>query len=132
MCEHDVFVCEVWEVNKAKRSPVPKDGLTRVKETLDYVRCDNLSPVSPVLVVGHEYAIGFQNRYSCYGRVYFLKNRDGVAAKFEQFCVDIGRQNVMVTDCASEVGGGEVKTFCGSKNIRQESIICTIYTREER
>ena len=37
VCENDVFVCEVCEVNKAKRRPVPKDCITRAKEPLDYV-----------------------------------------------------------------------------------------------
>ena len=44
--ENDVFVCEMCEVIKAKRRPVSKDCITRAKETLDYVHCDVLAPVS--------------------------------------------------------------------------------------
>ena len=60
--ENDVFMCEVSEVNKAKRRPVPKDCITRTKETMDYVHGDVLGPVSPVSVVGQNFAIGFQDR----------------------------------------------------------------------
>ena len=125
MCQNDVFVCEV---NKAKRRPVPKDCITRAKEPLDYVHCDVLGPVSPVSVDGHKYAIGFQDSYSRYGKVYFMKSRDEVAAKFVQYCADIGKPRVLVTDCAKEFVGGD-KTFCRNKGIRQET--SAPYTPEE-
>ena len=76
--------------------------------------------MSPVSVDGHKYAIGFQDSYSRYGKVYFMKSRDEVAAKFEQYCADIGKPRVLVTDCAKEVVGGDMKTFCRNKGIRQE------------
>ena len=129
VCENDVFVCEVCEVNKAKRRPVPKDHITRSKETLDYVHCDVLGPVSPVSVDAHKYAIGFQDSYSRYGKVYFMKSRDEVAAKFKQYCADIGKPRVLVTDCAKEFIGGDMKTFCRNKGIRQET--SALYTPEE-
>ena len=68
--ESDVFVCEVCEVNRARRRPVPKDCITRAKETLDYVHCDVLGLVSPISREGCKYAIGFQVCYSPYGTVY--------------------------------------------------------------
>ena len=74
---------------------------------MDYVHCDVLGPVSPVLVDRHKYAIGFQDSYSCSGKVYFIKSRDEVAAKIDQYCADIGKPRVLLTDCAKEfVGGG--------------------------
>ena len=125
--ENDVFVCEVCEVNKAKRRPVPKDCITRANETLDYVHFDVLEPVSPVSVDDHKYAIGFQGSYSRYGKVYFMKNRDEVTAKLEQH--QKGKPIVIVTDCAKEFVGGDKKTFCRNNGIRQET--SAPYTPEE-
>ena len=50
-----------------------------------------------------------------------MKSRDEVAAKFEQYCADIGKPRVLLTDCAKEFVGGDMKTFCRNKGIRQET-----------
>ena len=127
--ENDMFVCEMCEVNKAKRRPVPNDCSTRAKETLDYVHYDVLGPVSPVSVDGHKYAIGFQDSYSRNSEVCFMKSSDEVAGKCEQYCADTGEPKVIVTDCAKEFVSVDVKTFCRNKRIRQE--ISATYTPEE-
>ena len=57
-----------------------------------------------------------------------MKSRDEVAAKFVQYCADIGKPRVLVTDCAKEFVGGD-KTFCRNKGIRQET--SAPYTPEE-
>ena len=58
-----------------------------------------------------------------------MKSRDEVAAKFEQYCADIGKPRVLVTDCAKKFVGGDMKTFCRNKGIRQET--SAPYTPEE-
>ena len=49
----NIECCEVCELNKSKKQPVPKDCMTRAKETLDIVHTDVLGKISPEAVDGH-------------------------------------------------------------------------------
>ena len=80
-----VECCEVCELNKSKKQPVPKDCMTRAKEILDIVHTDVLGKISPEAVDGHCYAIGFVDSFSRFSKVYFMKLRDEVFDKFKQF-----------------------------------------------
>ena len=106
-------------LTKPKKDLYPKTALhARAKETLYNVHCDVLGPVSAVSMDGHKTVTGFQGSYSRRGKDYFMKSRDEVAAKFEQYCADIGKSRVLVIDCAKEFVGGDMKPFCRNEGIR--------------
>ena len=79
-----VDVCEICELNKAKKQPIAKDCTTRAQAVLDIVHTDILGPIIPEAVVGHKYAIGFVDSFSRYCRIYFMKSRDETLEKFQQ------------------------------------------------
>ena len=58
--------------------------------------------ISPETVHGHYYAIGCVDSFSRFLKLYFMKTRDEVLAKFKQFCADVGKPLGLVSN-----GGGE-------------------------
>ena len=94
--------CEVFKLNNSKKQPVPKNCMTRAKVILDIVLTDVLGKTSPEAVDGLCYAIGFVDSFSRFSKVYFMKTRDEVFDKFQQFCADVGKPGTLVSD-----GGGE-------------------------
>ena len=68
--------CEVSELNKSKKQPVPKDCLTRAKEILDIAHTDVLGEISPEAFDGHCFVIWFVDSFSRFSKVYLMKTRD--------------------------------------------------------
>ena len=62
--EHDLANCEICQLNKSKKLPVPKDSRTRASEVLEIVQTDILGSIQPEAVDGHRYAIGFVDSFS--------------------------------------------------------------------
>ena len=83
--------CEFCELNTSKKLPVSKICMTRAKEVLDIVHTDVLGKITPEVVVGHCYAIGFVDSFSRFSKVYFMKTRDEFLDKFKEFCADVGK-----------------------------------------
>ena len=117
----NIECCEVCELNQSKKQPVPKDCMTRAKETLDIVHTDVLGKISPEGVDGHCYAIGFVDSFSRFSKVYFMKTRDEVLDKFKQFCADIGKPGTLVWDGGGEYISNEFKRYCRNQGIRFEN-----------
>ena len=113
--------CEVCELNKSKKQPVPKDCMTRAKEILDIVHRDALGKISPEAVDGYCYAIGFVDSFGRFSKVYFMKTRDEVLDKFKQFCADVGKLGTLVSDGGGEYISNEFKRFCRNQEIRFEN-----------
>ena len=116
-----VDVCEICELNKAKKQPIAKDCTTRAQAVLDIVHTDILGPITPEAVDGHKYAIGFVDSFSRYCRVYFMKSRDETLEKFQQFCADVGQPLTLVSDGAKEYISSDFKKFARLKGIRLEN-----------
>ena len=92
--------CETYELNKAKKKPVPKNSYTRATRTLDFVHTDFLGPINPLAEEGHTYAIGFVDSFSRYLKIYFMKTRVEATEKLERFIADIGVPQTLVSDGA--------------------------------
>ncbi len=125
----EIDVCDCCELNKSKRKPIPKDPGTRATSTLEIVHTDVLGPITPESLDGHKYAIGFVDSFSRYAKVYFMKSREEVLEKFQQFCADLGKPQTLVSDGAKEFLSNEFKKFCRTYSIRQE--VSAPYTPEE-
>ena len=95
-----VDVCEICDLNKAKKQPLAKECTTRVQAVLDIVHTDILGPITPTAVDGHKYAIGFVDSFNKYCRVYFMKSRDETLEQIQKFCADVGQLLTLVSDGA--------------------------------
>ena len=93
----NILCCEVCKLNKSKKQPVPKDCMTRVtraRDTLDIVHTDVLGKISPEAVDGHCYAIGFVDSFSRFSKIYFMKTKDEVLDKFNNFVLMLENQEL--------------------------------------
>ena len=124
--------CEICELNKSKKQPVPKDCMTRAKEILDIVHTDVLGKFSPEAVDGHCYAIGFVDSFSRFSKVYFMKTRDEVLDKFKQFCADVGKPGTLVSDGSGEYISNEFKRYCRNQGIRFENMLRILHKKMEK
>ena len=91
--------------------------MTRAKENLDIVHTDVLEKISPEAVDGHCYAIGFVDSFSRFSKVDFMKTRDEVLDKIKQFCADVGKPGILVSDGGGEYISKEFKRFCRNQGI---------------
>ncbi len=62
-------------------------------------------------------------------KLYFLKSRDDVLDKFEQFCYVIGKPGTIVADGAKEFVSRDFQSFCREEGIRRGT--SAPYTPEE-
>ena len=124
-----ILYCVCCELNNQKRRAIPRDCGTRAQDILEYVHADILGPVAPVSLDGHRYSIGFVDSCSRYCKVYFMKSREETLEKVQQFCADVGKPRVLVTDGASEFISKEIKSWYRTKGIRTE--LSAPYTPEE-
>ena len=125
----DEGICGCCETNKSKRRPVPKDTITRATEVLEIVHTDVLGPIANESPESFKYAIGFVDSFSRFIKVCFMRSRDEVLEKFQQFCSDIGNPRMVVSDGAKEFTSSEFRSFCRKRGIRHET--SAPYTPEE-
>ena len=128
LSEHNLTNCETCQLNKSKKLPVPKDSGTRASEALEFIHTDILGPIQPEVVDGHQYAIGFVNRFSRYQKLYFLRSRDEAFEKVEQFFADIGQPGTLLCDGAGEYVSNDINHLCRQKGVRLE--FSAPYTKE--
>ena len=118
--EHDLANCELCQLNKPKKLPVPRDSGTRASEVIEIVHTDILGPIHLEAVDGHRYATGFVDSFSRYQKLYFLRTRDEAFEKVEQFSADIGQSGTLVCDGAGEYVSNDIKQLCSRKGVRLE------------
>ena len=118
--EHDLANCEICQLKKSEKLPVPRDSGTRASEVLETVHTDILGPIQPEAVDGHRYAIGFVDSFSRYQKLYFLRTRDEAFEKVEQFFADIGQPGTLFCDGAGEYVSNDIKQLCRRKGVRLE------------
>ena len=121
--------CNVCSTEKAKRAPVPKTWGTRAKTRLAIVHTDVLGPIQQESHEGFRYAVGFIDSYSRFGAVYPMKSKDEVAAKLQEFIINVGKPSVLVSDGALEFKSKLFRGLCTSNGIKQE--FSAPYTPEE-
>ena len=130
LIEHNLTNCEICQLNKSKKFPVPKDSGTRASEALEIVHTDVLGPIQPEAVDGHRYAIGFVDSFSRYQNLYFLWSRDEAIDKNEQLFADIRQPRTLVCDGAGDYISNDIKYLC-----RQNVLVLisrTVHTTRKR
>ena len=129
LIEHNLTNCEICQLNKSKKLPVPKDSGTRASEPLEIVYTDILGPIQPEAVNGHRYAIGFVASFSRYQNLYFLWSRDEAIDKVEQLFAEIRQPRTLVCDGAGEYVSNDIKHLCIQKEVRL--VFSAPYTQQE-
>ena len=94
---------------------------TRATTKLQIVHTDLLGPMHIPSTNGSKYAIGFVDSCTRYAKVYFMKTKDECLKRFQEFTVDVGIPNIIVTDGAKEYLSEAFKDFCCEKGIRRET-----------
>ena len=105
-------ICECCETNKSKRRLVPKDAVTRANEVLEIVYTDVLCPIANASAESFKYAFGFVDSFSQFIKVYFMRSRDEVLEKFQQFGSDIGNLRMVVSDSDKEFTSSDFRSIC--------------------
>ena len=118
--DHDLANCEICQLNKSKKLPVPKDSGIRASDVLEIVHTDILGSIQREAVDGHRYAIRFVDSFSRYQKLYFLRSRDEAFEKFEQFFANIGQPGTLACDGAGEFVLNDIKQLCRRKGVRLE------------
>ena len=95
--------------------------MTRAKEILDIVHTDVLGKIFSEAVDGHCYAIGFVDSFSRFSKIYFMKTRDEIFAKFKQYCAEFGKTGTLVSDGGGEYISNEFRRFCRNQGFRFEN-----------
>ena len=82
---------------------------------------DVLGKITPEAFDGHCYVIGFVDSFSRFSKVYFMETRDDVLDKFKQFCADIGKPGILVSDRGGEYISKAFNRFCRNQGIHFEN-----------
>ena len=114
-------VCKTCETNKAKRRAVPKGVTTKSTEVTEVVHTDVQSSIAEQSIDGHKYAIGFADSFSRFISDYFIRTREECLEKFQEFCADIGKPKLIVSDGAKEFVSSDIKSFPQKESIRCET-----------
>lgn len=126
--ERDNEQCSSCDTQKAKRHAIKKTWGTRATKSLEIVHTDVLTmPVQSV--DGFKYSIGFIDSYSRFNTVYFMRSRDEVFDKFQQYIADIGVPRTLVSDGAKEYVSHRFQGFCRERGVRHE--VSAPYTPED-
>ena len=94
---------------KSRKLPVQKNSGTRAKDVLGIVHTDILVLFNPEDLNGQRPAIGFVDRFSRFGKVYFLKTRNGATEKVPSFFADMRRYGPLMYDVVGALYSNEIR-----------------------
>jgi hypothetical protein len=97
----------------------------RSKEILDLIHSDVCGPMTVASVNGYLYYVLFIDYHSRKTWIYFLKNKDGILAKFQEFKAQIENQTERKIKILRSNNGGEYTSkefngFCIEEGIKRE------------
>jgi transposase InsO family protein len=100
----------------------------RSKEILDLIHSDVCGPMIVASLNGYLYYVLFIDDHSRKTWIYFLKNKDGVLAKFQEFKAHVENQTgrkirVLRSDNGGEYTSKEFSSFCIEAGIKREFIV---------
>jgi hypothetical protein len=109
--------------NNVKGSFLSSDN--RSKEILDLIHLDVCGPMTVASLNGYLYYVLFIDDHSQKTWIYFLKNKDGVLAKFQEFKAQVenltGRKiKVLRSDNGGEYTSKDFNNFCIEEGIKRE------------
>jgi transposase InsO family protein len=97
----------------------------RSKEILDLIHSDVCGPMTIASMNGYLYYVLFIDDHSWKTWIYFLKNKDGVLAKFQEFKAQVENQTrrkikILRLDNGGEYTSKEFNSFCIEERIKRE------------
>jgi transposase InsO family protein len=97
----------------------------RSKEILDLIHSDVCGPMTVASMNGYLYYVLFIDDHSWKTWIYFLKNKDGVLVKFQEFKAQVENQTerkikVLRSDNGGEYTSKEFNSFCIEAGIKRE------------
>lgn len=122
---HDV--CRVYALGNYTKTPFPSSD-NRAIGILDLVHSDVYGLVSHVSLTGCEYYVTFIDNHSKKTWIFFLKTKDKVFKRFQEFKSLVENQTwkkikVLRLDNGGEYTSIEMKDFCRSAGIKREYIV---------
>ncbi|GAB9477250.1 reverse transcriptase, partial [Globisporangium polare] len=120
-------ICDVCALAKQVQKPftLRDEDVTRRD---DIVCSDVLGPITPNSRSGCAYAVSFIMMKTRFVKIYPIRKKSDVMAKFIEFCGYMKTQadvsiRVIRSDNGGEYTSNEMKTYCASKSIKQEFTI---------
>jgi transposase InsO family protein len=100
---------------------------------LDLVHLDVRGPMLVVSITGSMYYVSFIDDFSCKTWIYFLKTKDEVFSRFQEFKALVENQmwkkiKVLRSDNGGEYTSKEFEGFCKEAGIKRELIFHTTHS----
>jgi hypothetical protein len=117
-------VCKGCALGKNVKGSFPSSD-NRSKEILDLIHSDVCGPMTVASLNGYLYYVLFIDDHSRKTWIYFLKNKDGVLAKFQEFKAQVEnltrrKIKVLRSDNGGEYTSKEFINFCIEAGIKRE------------
>jgi hypothetical protein len=124
---HHKGVCKGCVLGKNVKGSFPSSD-NRSKEILDLIHLDVCGPMIVAFLNGYLYYVLFIDDHFGKNWIFFLKNKDGVLAKFQEFKAHIenltGRKiKILRSDNGGEYTSKEFNSFCIEAGIKREFTI---------
>ena len=101
---------------------------SRTRGILDLIHSDVCGPMSSVSLSGYEYYVTFIDNYSKKTWIYFMKTKDEVFSRFQEFKALVENQTRRKIKTLRSNNGGEYtskafKDFCAGAGIKRELMV---------
>ena len=119
--------CEGCVLGKSHRNPFPKQSNNRATRPHEIIHSDVCGPMQIESKGGSRYMVTFTDDYSRYTTVYFIKRKDEVLSKFQEFVTFVENQSgncghvkVLRSDNGGEYVSNNFIKYCAEKGIMHE------------
>ena len=119
--------CEGCVLGKSHRNPFPKQSNNRAEKPYKIIHSDVCGPMQVKSKGGSRYMVTFTDDYSRYTTVYFIKRKDEVLSKFQEYVTLVENQNgnqgrvkVLRSDNGGEYISNNFIKYCAEKGIVHE------------
>jgi hypothetical protein len=124
---HHKGVCKGCSLGKNVKGSFPRSD-NRSKEILDLMHLDVCGPMTVAYLNGYLYYVLFIHDHSRKTWIYFLKNKDGVLAKFQEFKAQIENQTgrkfkILRSDNGGEYTSKDFNSFCIEVGIKRDFMV---------
>jgi transposase InsO family protein len=121
---HHKGVCKGCALGKNIKGSFSSNG-NRSKEILNLIHSYVCGPMTIASLNGYLYYVLFKDDHSRKTWIYFLKNKDGVLVKFQEFKARVENQTerkikVLRSDNGGEYSSKEFSSFCIEARIKRE------------
>ena len=120
-------MCKGCALGKYAKTAFPASD-SRSKGVVDLVHSDVCGKILVVSLSGYQYYVTFIDDFSMKTWIYFMKIKDEVFNRFQEFKVlvenQIGRRiKVLRADNSNECTSNDFKRFCAKERIKRELIV---------